>query len=149
MLFRGHSYRSLDPKGRLMLPSAFRDTLVQRAPEGACVLTTYDGCIFGYPAPDWAEFEEKIARMGNANREIRNFRRLILGGAEEQQPDPQGRLRLSRAQMDYARITREVVVLGQGKHFEIWDQEAYRALQDQDYGDVADMLAEKGIDLPL
>lgn len=149
MLFRGNSYRSLDPKGRIMLPASFRDTLLQRAPDGLCVLTTYDGCIFGYAGPDWADFEEKIARLGSANREIRNFRRLILGGAEEQQPDPQGRIRLSRSQMDYAGITREVVVLGQGRHFEIWDQDAYRALQEQDYGDVADLLAEKGIDLPL
>ena len=51
MLFRGQSYRSLDAKGRLMLPPEFRDALTAASVDGTFVLTTYDGCLVGYPAP--------------------------------------------------------------------------------------------------
>ena len=53
MLFRGQSYRSLDAKGRLMLPPEFRDALTAASADGTFVLTTYDGCLVGYPAPLW------------------------------------------------------------------------------------------------
>ena len=149
MVFRGQSQRSLDPKGRLMLPLEFRDVLLERSTSGACVLTTFENCIMVYPEPEWAEFEEQISRMRSATRKLRDFRRLMLGGAETHTLDAQGRLRLSKPHQDYAKLTGNVVVVGQGHLFEIWDQEAFRTLQEQDFGDVADELAEHGIELPL
>ncbi|MEG1609902.1 MAG: division/cell wall cluster transcriptional repressor MraZ [Bilophila sp.] len=146
MLFRGQSYRNLDPKGRLMLPAEFRDVLLERSPEGAFVLTTFDGCIVGYPQPQWLELEEKFSRLRNSSRKIRDFRRLVLGGAQEQTLDPQGRVRLSRAHMEYAGLDHEIIVLGQGSTFEIWDQATFKTLLDQNFDDVADELADSGID---
>ena len=84
MLFRGQSYRSLDAKGRLMLPPEFRDALTAASADGTFVLTTYDGCLVGYPAPLWNELEERFGRLRNSSRKIRDFRRLVLGGAEDQ-----------------------------------------------------------------
>ena len=80
MLFRGQSYRSLDAKGRLMLPR------VSGCADGGfsgryIVLTTYDGCLVGYPSPLWNELEERFGRLRNSSRKIRDFRRLVLGGA--------------------------------------------------------------------
>lgn len=149
MLFRGHAYRSLDPKGRLMLPAEFRDALCARSPEGRFVLTTYDGCIVGYPEPDWQEFEEKFSRLTNPSRKMRDFRRLVIGGAEPMDLDAQGRVRISRAQMDYAGLSHEVALAGQGNRFEIWDQGTFKSLLDQNFDDVADELAQSGIDLCL
>ena len=80
MLFRGQSYRSLDGKGRLMLPPEFRDALAAASADGAFVLTTYDGCLVGYPGPLWNELEERFGRLRNSSRKIRDFRRLVLGG---------------------------------------------------------------------
>ncbi len=145
-LFRGQSYRSVDPKGRLMLPPDFRDALLQRSAEGKFVLTTYDDCLVAYPEALWLELEEKFARLRNSSRKLRDFRRLVLGGAEEQLPDAQGRIRLSRAHQEYAGISREVVILGQGDRFEIWDQARFKAVLEQDFDDVAEELAESGID---
>lgn len=146
MRFRGQSYRSLDAKGRLVLPPEFRDALAAPPINGAFVLTTYDGCLVGYPAPLWQELEARFSRLRNSSRKLRDFRRLVLGGAEDQAVDGQGRLRLSRAHMDYAGLDHDAVVVGQGETFEIWDQGRFKALLAQDFDDVADELAESGID---
>ena len=146
MRFRGQSYRSLDAKGRLVLPPEFRDALAAPPINGAFVLTTYDGCLVGYPTPLWRELEARFSRLRNSSRKLRDFRRLVLGGAEEQAVDAQGRLRLSRAHMDYAGLDHDAVVVGQGETFEIWDQGRFKALLAQNFDDVADELAESGID---
>ena len=78
MLFRGQSYRSLDAKGRLMLPPEFRDALTAASADGTFVLTTYDGCLVGYPSPLWNELEERFGRLRNSSRKIRDFRRLVI-----------------------------------------------------------------------
>ena len=82
----------------------------------------------------------------SSSRKIRDFRRLVLGGAEDQSFDAQGRIRLSRAHMEYAGLGHDAVVVGQGDKFEIWDQARFKALLSQDFDDVADELAESGID---
>lgn len=146
MRFRGQSYRNLDAKGRLVLPGEFRDALAAPPINGALVLTTFDGCLVGYPAPLWQELEERFSRLRNSSRKLRDFRRLVLGGAEDQILDAQGRLRLSRPHMEYAGLDHDVVVVGQGETFEIWDQARFKSLLTQDFGDVADELAESGID---
>jgi len=147
--FRGQSYRNLDAKGRMLMPPEFRDVLDARTKDGTFVLTIYDNCIVGYPQPDWLEFEEKFARLPNASRKIRDFRRKVIGGAESLVVDAQGRVRLSRAHMEYAGLEHEIVLVGQGKHFEVWDQKRFKALLEQDFDDVADELANSGIDFCL
>lgn len=146
MRFRGQSYRNLDAKGRLVLPGEFRDALAAPPINGALVLTTFDGCLVGYPASLWQELEERFSRLRNSSRKLRDFRRLVLGGAEDQILDAQGRLRLSRPHMEYAGLDHDVVVVGQGETFEIWDQARFKSLLAQDFDDVADELAESGID---
>lgn len=149
MQFQGQVYRNIDPKGRLVLPSDYRDALKERSSSEAFILTTYDNCIVGYPEPQWQEIEEKFSKLRNSSRKIRDFRRLFLGGAEKQTLDVQGRVRISRAHIEYAKLDHEIVVLGQGEHFEIWDQSRFKALLEQNFDDVADELVESGIDFPL
>ena len=146
MYFRGRTARSLDPKGRLMLPPEFRAALSSRSSEGRVVLTTYDGCVVGFPFPDWEEFEDKMNRVKNPARSVRDFRRLVLGGAEEMLVDAQGRVRLSREHAQYAGIEREVVLVGQGARFEVWSPERLTPVLEQNFDDVAQALAESGID---
>jgi MraZ protein len=146
MLFRGHFYRNLDLKGRLVLPHEYRDALNERASGGDFVLTTMDGCLIGYPLPDWEELETSFAKLRNPSRKARDFRRLVLGGAETMRLDPQERVRLSRAHMEYAGLERNVVVVGQASRFEIWDEPTFKVLLGQDFDDVAEELAESGID---
>lgn len=149
MLFRGHAYRNLDPKGRLVLPADFRDVLLSRAPSGRFVCTTYDGCIVGFPQADWVQFEEKFNCLTNTSRKMRDFRRLVIGGAEEMELDAQGRVRISRAQMEYAGLDHDVALAGQGNRFEIWNQATFKSMLEQNFDDVAEELAASGIDLSL
>ena len=117
-----------------------------RSEEGKVVLTTYDRCIVGFPMPDWQEFEDKMYRIKNPARNVRDFRRLVIGGAEVMGLDGQGRIRLSKEHMQYAGIEREAMLVGQGPRFEIWSQERLTPVLDQDFDDVARSIAESGID---
>lgn len=149
MLFRGSAPRAVDVKGRLMLPPGFRETLDLRSKSGRFVLTTYDNCLVGYPMPDWEEFEEKLALLRSTTRKVRDFKRLVLGGAEEMTVDSQGRVLLSKPHLAYAGIRREAVLVGQGRKFELWDKERYAAIIGQNFDDLAEELAESGIDFPI
>ena len=147
MYFRGRIQRSLDPKGRLMLPPEFRKILGSRSDESRMVLTTYDGCVVGFPYPDWEEFETKVNSIRNAPLNVRNFRRLVLGGAEELVLDGQGRVRLSREHMEYAGIDgNEVILMGQGPRFEVWSPQRLNPMLEQNFEDVATALNDAGID---
>lgn len=149
MLFRGSIPRAVDVKGRLMLPPEFRETLGLRSESGGFVLTTYDGCLVGYPLPDWAELEDKLALLRSTSRKVRDFKRLVIGGAEEMVADGQGRVLLSKAHLAYAGICREAVLVGQGRKFELWDKECFAAIIGQNFDDLADELADSGIDFPI
>lgn len=149
MLFRGSIARVVDVKGRLMLPPEFREILDLRGESGAFVLTTYDNCLVGYPMPDWDEFEAKLALLRTTSRKVRDFKRLVLGGAEEISADGQGRVLLSKAHLAYAGIRREAVLVGQGRKFELWDKERFAAVVGQNFDDLAAELAESGIDFPI
>lgn len=146
MFFRGRTQRSLDPKGRVMLSPEFREILAARGSAGRVVLTTYDDCVVAIPLPDWQEAEERLSRMKNASRKVRDFRRLVLGGAEEAVLDAQGRIRLSKEHMAYAGIQGEAYIVGQGGSFEIWAPDRLQPVLTQDFDDVAEAIAETGID---
>lgn len=175
MYFRGRSSRSLDPKGRLMLPPEFRESLAARGrapvpsdaageappplPAGTTgstdgdirfVITTYDDCLVAYPWAEWVDLEQKFARLRNPSPKARAFRRLVIGGAEVQTLDAQGRVRLSQDHRDYAGLSRDVVILGLINRFELWNPETLRANMDaQKLDDVSEELAASGIDFAL
>ena len=146
MYFRGRSTRALDTKGRLMLPPEFREILLARSESGQLVLTSLDGCVYGFPWPDWQEFEEKINRIKNPARSVRDFRRLVLGGAEVMTADGQGRIRLSRELANYSGIERDAVLVGQGAHFELWNADRLAPALAQSFDDVSQAMADSGID---
>lgn len=163
MYFRGRSSRSLDPKGRLMLPPEFRENLLARSRAGVSsgedgaereearfVITTYDGCLVGFPWADWSDMEEKFARLPNPSPRVRAFRRLFIGGAEVQTLDAQGRVRLSQDHREYAGLSRDVTVIGLLNRFEIWNPDVLRtSLDEQKLDDVTGELAASGIDFAL
>ena len=124
----------------------FKHPLTQQGEPMSIMLTTYDGCVVGFPMPVWQDFEEKINRIKTPLRNVRDFRRLVLGGAEKVDIDAQGRIRLSREHMQYAKIEREAVLVGQGPRFEIWSPTELAPLLEQNFDDVAQAVAEAGID---
>ena len=131
-----------------MLPPEFREVLLARSEGGRLVLTTsYDNCIVGYPWPDWMEFEEKLHSIKNAPDIVRDFRRLVVGGAEIVSADAQGRIRLSKEQLIFAGIEKEAVLQGDGPRFEIWNAGRLEQKWKQDFRAVEKPLNERGVEL--
>ena len=145
MLFRGKTHRALDEKGRLVLPPEFRETLAARCREGTLVLTTIDGCVSGYPLPDWEILEEKFNALPISSMQMRDFKRMLIGGAETLSVDKQGRVQISQAHRRYAGLTKDIVVVGQGRTFEIWDEAKFDERTSQNFDEVYKELAENGI----
>ncbi|RQD67958.1 division/cell wall cluster transcriptional repressor MraZ [Desulfonatronovibrio magnus] len=149
-MFRGHSQRSIDPKGRLMLPPDFREVIMEQAPGGELMITNFDDCVVAYPLPEWEEIEQSFNRLNMANRKFRDFHRFFISGATQTTLDKQGRILVPPYLRTYAEITKEVVLAGVGRKFEIWDLtrfEAQRKKMEQDFDGIMDSLAENGFEL--
>ncbi len=149
-MFRGHSQRSIDPKGRLMLPPEFRDTLMEKSPDGNIMITNFDDCVAAYPFPVWEEIEQSFNRLSMTNRKMRDIHRFFISGASRVTLDKQGRILVPPYLRSYAEINKEVVLAGVGRKFEIWDLarfEAKRRKMEQDLDGIMDSLAENGFEL--
>ena len=144
--FRKSFHRSLDLKGRLMLPPEYRDAVFSASSTGAFVLTGYDDCVVAYTLPDWEQLEETIYSIPNPGRAMRDFQRVVLGRAEELTLDAQSRVRVSQPLMRYAGLSRNIVLVGRGNKFEIWDAQRFENLKPDD---AALEMSRNGIDLPL
>lgn len=149
-MFRGHSQRSIDPKGRLMLPPEFREVIMEMSPGGEIMITNFDDCVAAYPLSEWEEIEQSFNKLNMANRKFRDFHRFFISGATRAALDKQGRILVPPYLRSYAGITRDVVLAGVGRKFEIWDLnrfEAQRRKMEQDLEDTMDSLAENGFEL--
>lgn len=150
--FTGYSNRSLDPKGRLMIPTEFREIASTLGSERELMLTNFDGCVFVYPMSEWERIETAFKNTNALNKRMRSFKRFFVAGAAKVTMDKQGRVLIPPHLRAYASLEKEVVVAGVGERFEVWDREIYEeqrremeASFDEDTTDLADL----GIDLPL
>jgi MraZ protein len=117
-LFQGSSALTLDAKGRLSIPTRHRDALVSEV-QGHLTLTRHpDGCLLVYPRPVWEKKREDIAAFPMAARPLQ---RLLLGNAQDVDVDGTGRILVAPELRSAAGLTREVMLLGMGSHFELWD----------------------------
>ncbi len=146
-MFRGHSYRSIDPKGRLMLPPEFRDVLLKDDPSGRLMLAKFDNCVVGYTLSEWSAIEAKFAQIKNPNRKVRDFMRFFIGGAQEVEMDRQGRVLVPQSLRGYAHLDKDVVLVGVGFKFEIWDKAGFEEIEAQDFDNVSDDIAATGIEV--
>lgn len=149
-MFRGHTFRSLDAKGRLMLPPEFRSVVLEQDAEGRVMLTNFDGCVAAYPIPEWQEIEKSFSKANLVNRSIRNFQRFFIAGAMEVPLDKQGRILIPPHLRDYAKLDRDVVLAGVGRKFEIWDQGRFNSQMEeteQQFDQIMDELSGTGFEL--
>ena len=124
--------------------------LISTEIETKLVITTYDDCLVAYPWYDWIKLEEQFTRITNPSPSVRNFRRLFIGGAEEHTLDAQGRIRLSQEHRDYAKLEKEVTVLGLTNRFEIWNPTLLKQrMEAESFESVSDELNNSGIDFAL
>jgi MraZ protein len=115
-----HSYQ-LDPKGRISLPSRFRDVFSQ----GAVLTLGQDGCLFCFPRDEWERRSEEVRNRPLSDAEARAYARMFFGNAESVDLDAQGRLVIPQRLRAEAGIAKDVVVLGVFDRMEIWDRGAH------------------------
>lgn len=116
----------MDAKGRLAVPAKHRDTLLAES-AGNVVLTAHPhGCLLLYPQPAWEPIQAKLMALSSFDKQSSAFQRLLVGYAEDIVLDATGRLLVSSALRVFAGFEKEVMLVGQGSHFELWNIEAWR-----------------------
>ncbi len=126
-MFQGASELSLDAKGRLAVPTRHRDAL--QSGGAAVVLTAHpDGCLLLYPRLSWEPIGARVQALSSFNEQARWWQRLLVGFAEELEPDAQGRILVSPALRKFASLKKDVMLVGQGSHFELWDVDLWNEM---------------------
>lgn len=142
-MFRGASKITLDAKGRMAMPTRYRDRLSEKSDGRLVVTVDRDYCLLIYPMPDWEEIERKLVRLPSLNPQARRLQRLMVGYATELDLDGHGRILLPRELREFAGLDRQAILIGQGNKFELWDEERWNAKRDQWL-----QTEDDGVDLP-
>ena len=121
-MFRGTTNLSMDVKGRLAVPAKHREALQTKV-----VITAHPhGCLLLYPQPAWEPIEAKMMALSSFDKQSSGLQRLLVGYAEDIELDSAGRLLVSPTLREFAGLEKEVMLVGQGSHFEMWNLEAWR-----------------------
>ena len=122
-MFRGATLVNLDSKGRLAVPTRYREQLMNIS-EGqmVCTIDIHHPSLLLYPLAEWEIIEQKLSRLSSMNPAERRVQRLLLGHASECQMDSAGRLLLAPVLRQYAGLTKEIMLVGQFNKFELWDE---------------------------
>ena len=123
-VFQGASSLSLDAKGRLSVPTRHRDVLSATAAGQLTITKHPHGCLMVFPRPEWEKFRERIAALPMS---AQWWKRIFLGNAMDVDMDGTGRVLVSPELRQAAGLTRDVMLLGMGQHFELWDKTTYEA----------------------
>jgi len=143
-MFMGEYDHTVDAKGRLIIPSKFREVLGDRF----VVTKGLDGCLFVYDNNEWTAFEEQLKALPLNKKDNRMFVRHFLAGAAEVEVDKQGRILLPAKLREFASLDKDVVLVGAASHIEIWSQERWMQLE-EDEDESMEAVAERMADLGL
>ncbi len=140
----GEYRHNLDVKGRVSVPSKFRDDLGQ-----SFVITKgLDSCLFVYSKNEWQIFEEKLNTLPITNQEARAFKRFFFSGATECEVDKQGRVNIPQNLREYANLQKDVVIVGLSNRAEIWNNEnwdKYNETDSLDLSEIESQMSKLGI----
>ena len=136
-MFMGQYNHSIDTKGRVIVPSKFRDKLG----DTFVITKGLDGCIYGYADEEWKNLEEKLATLPMTNPNARNFARFFLAGAAELEIDKQGRILIPGVLREYAALDKDVVLVGVAGRIEIWSKERWDAAAESYEGNMDEVAA--------
>lgn len=141
-MFMGEYSHTIDVKGRLIVPSKFREVLG----EEFVVTKGLDGCLFVYPNDEWKSFEEKLATLPITNMNARKFTRFFLAGAATCEVDKQGRILVPGVLREFAHLEKDVVLIGVSSRIEIWSKDRWEnASVYDDVEEIAEHMAELGL----
>jgi MraZ protein len=126
-VFRGISQLNLDVKGRLAVPARHRDALLERCAGHLVITADADQCLLVYPLPDWELLQQRLESASNLDPRVRELQRLMIGFATDVDMDGAGRVLIPPPLREHAVLEKAVVLVGQGKRFELWAKDRWEA----------------------
>ncbi len=144
-MFMGEYNHTVDAKGRLIVPSKFREQLG----EEFVVTKGLDGCLFVYTNLEWQNMEEKFKNIPMTSKDARKFSRFFFAGAAGVEIDKQGRILLPPNLREYASIQKDVVLAGVLNRIEIWDKDRWleNTYDDDEMDEIAEHMADLGFSI--
>lgn len=120
-MFIGEYHHTIDDKGRLIIPTKFRDEL-----GNSFIITRgIENCLYVYSNSNWSNICDKLNSLPFTRKDARSFNRFFMSGATYVELDKQGRVNVTSPLIDYAGLTKECVIIGAGDRIEIWSQDAW------------------------
>lgn len=142
VMFMGEYNHTIDAKSRLIVPSKFRDALGDEF----VITKGLDGCLFVYDNKEWTAFEEKLKSLPLTNKDARQFVRFFLAGAANVEVDKQGRILVPANLREFAKLSKDVVLVGVASRIEIWSKEIWESSESfDDMEEIAEHMADLGL----
>jgi len=124
-MFQGTFNHTIDAKGRVSIPSKFREVLIQRYSEEVMLTRDPDKCLVVYPLAEWNVFEEKFKQLSRHEENQKKARRYIFSVAEKCTLDRAGRILIPPLLREYAELNKDIVIIGNFDTFEIWNKQKW------------------------
>ncbi len=140
-MFMGEFQHNIDTKGRIIVPSKFRDELQ----EGFVLTRGLDQCLFAYPMDEWKLLEEKLKKLPLTKKDARAFTRFFFSGAVECEVDKQGRVNIPPPLRNHAKLDKECVVIGVSNRIEFWSKdiwEDYFEESEESFSEIAENMLD-------
>ena len=132
-MFRGANAINLDTKGRLTIPTKYRQALMDDCQgQLVCTIDISQKCLLLYPLPEWEEIELKLQKLSSMNPQERRLQRLLLGYASEGEMDKSGRFLLAPTLRAHLSLEKSIMLVGQLNKFEVWDADEWQSQIDTD-----------------
>lgn len=126
IMFRGSSFHTIDSKGRIIIPSRFRE-VIKVGGSDRIMISRMDRCLVAYPLEEWTKIETRILAMAEKSDAMRRFRRVFVGGAFECNCDKQERILVPAPLRQYAGLEKEIALVGVLDHFEVWSRSSWES----------------------
>ena len=147
-MFQGETAITVDDKGRLAIPTVYRDELARSGNRLVVAYNPYEaGCLWLYPEAAWQLVRDQVNALPNAKRVHRNLQLKLVGAATVVEPDGSGRVSLPQTHRAAAGIGKKAVLLGMGNKFELWSEQAHLAQIQSTIGE--DQVSDDMLDLRL
>ena len=143
-MFMGEYSHTIDSKGRLIVPSKFRESLGDEF----VVTKGLDGCLFVYSQEEWTNIEEKFKQVSLTTKDARKFSRFFFAGAATVEVDKQGRILLPSVLREFAGLEKDIVSVGVLSRIEIWSRDKWQDSSEyNDMDEIAEHMAELGLSI--
>ena len=131
IMFRGLNKISFDTKGRISIPTKYREQLLKISKKKLICTIDLDYCLLLYPLPSWLKIEQQVMKLPTLNTTSRKLQRLLVGHATDIEMDKSGRLLIPYELREFSMIKKEAMLIGQGNRFELWDYLRWTKLREK------------------